>query len=75
MIRNELEWHSELGYYVVEEKMRCSVSSVVKGGHGFGPFGEVIDSDNNVFLTIAGGGITSHKVNTHLQKGPAVMTG
>jgi hypothetical protein len=64
-----LEWYSEPGYDVVKEKTRCSVSGVVEGGHSFGPFGEVINSDNNVFVTIAGGGITSHKVNAPLTKG------
>ena len=49
--------------------MRCSVSGIVEGGHSFGPFGEVIDSNNNVFVTIAGGGITSHKVNAPFTKG------
>jgi hypothetical protein len=61
MIRNKLEWYSKAGYDVVKEKMRCSVSGVVEGGHSFCPFGEVIDDDNNVFVTIAGGGITSHE--------------
>ena len=69
MIGDELEWYSELGYDVVEEKTRCSVSGIVESGHGFGPFCEVIDSDNNVFVTIAGGGITSHKVNAPFTKG------
>ena len=69
MIRDELEGYSEPGYDVVEEKTRCSVSGIVEGGHGFCPFGEVIDSDNNVFVTIAGGGITSHKVNAPFTKG------
>jgi hypothetical protein len=64
-----LEWYSEPGYDVVEEKTCCYVSSVVEGGHSFGPFGEVIDSDNNVFVTITGGGITSHKVNAPFTKG------
>jgi hypothetical protein len=54
---------------VVEEKMRCSVSGVVEGGHSFGPFGEVIDSDNNVFVTIAGRGITGHKVDAPFAEG------
>jgi hypothetical protein len=61
MIENELEWYSKMGYDVIKEKTRCSVSSVVESGHSFGPFGEVINGDNNVFVTIAGGGITSHK--------------
>jgi hypothetical protein len=54
---------------VVEEKMRCCVSGVVEGGHSFSPFGKVIDSNNDVFVTIAGGGITSHKVNAPFAKG------
>jgi hypothetical protein len=69
MIGNELEWYSEPGYDVVEEKMHYSVSGVVEGGHSFGPFGEVIDNDNNVFVTIARGGITSHKFNAPFTKG------
>jgi hypothetical protein len=69
MVVNELEWYFELGYDVVKEKTRCSVSGVVEGGHGFSPFGEVINGDNNVFVTIAGGGITSHKVNAPFTKG------
>ena len=54
---------------MVEEKTRCSVSGVVESGHGFSPFGEVIHSDNNVFVTIAGGGITCHKVDAPFTKG------
>jgi hypothetical protein len=52
MIGNELEWYSKGGYDVVKEKMCCSVSSVFEGGHSFCPFGEVINDDNNVFVTI-----------------------
>jgi hypothetical protein len=69
MIGNELEWYSEPRYDVVEEKTCCSVSGVVEGGHSFSPFGEVINSDNNVFVTIVGGGITSHKFNAPFTKG------
>jgi hypothetical protein len=68
MVGNELEWYSKMGYDVVKEKMRCSVSGVVESGHSFGPFGEVINGDNNVFVTIAGGGITSHKVDAPFAK-------
>ena len=69
MIRDELEGYSEPGYDVVEEKTCCSVSSIVEGGHSFGPFGEVINRDNNVFVTIVGGGITSHKFDAPFTKG------
>jgi hypothetical protein len=64
-----LEWYSEPGYDVVKEKMRCGVSGIVEGGHSFSPFGKVIKNNNNVFVTIAGGGITGHKVNTPFAKG------
>jgi hypothetical protein len=53
---------------MVKEKACCSVSGVVESGHSFGPFGEVIDDDNNVFVTIVGGGITSYKVNAPFTK-------
>jgi hypothetical protein len=53
---------------VVKEKMCCSVSGVVEGGHSFYPFGEVINGDNNVFVTIARGGITSHEVDAPFTK-------
>jgi hypothetical protein len=68
MVRNELEGYSKVGYDVVNEKTRCSVSGVVESGHSFGPFSEVINGDNNVFVTIAGGGITSHKVDAPFTK-------
>jgi hypothetical protein len=68
MVGNELEGYSKAGYDVVKEKMRCSVSGVVESGHSFCPFGEVIHDDNDVFVTIAGGGITSHKVDAPFTK-------
>jgi hypothetical protein len=68
MIGNKLEWYSKARYDVVEEKTRCGVSGVVEGGHRFCPFGEVIDYDNNVFVTIVGGGVTSHEVDAPFTK-------
>jgi hypothetical protein len=68
MIGNELEGYSKAGYDVVKEKTRCSVSGVVESGHSFCPFGEVINGDNDVFVTIAGGGITSHEVDAPFTK-------
>jgi hypothetical protein len=53
---------------VVKEKTRYSVSGIVESGHSFGPFGEVINGDNDVFVTIAGGGITSHEVDAPFTK-------
>jgi hypothetical protein len=69
VVENELEWYSKMGYDVVKEKMHCGVSGVVEGGHSFGPFGEVINGYNNVFVTISRGGITSHKVDAPFTKG------
>jgi hypothetical protein len=68
MVGNKMEWYSKTGYDVVKEKMRCSVSGVVESGHSFSPFGEVINGDNNVLVTIVGGGITSHKVDAPFTK-------
>jgi hypothetical protein len=68
MVGNELEWYAKTGYDVIKEKTCCSVSGVVESGHSFSPFGEVINDDNNVFVTIARGGITSHKVDAPFTK-------
>jgi hypothetical protein len=48
--------------------VHCSVSGVIESGHSFCPFGEVINGDNDVFVTIARGGITSHKVDAPFTK-------
>jgi hypothetical protein len=64
-----LEWYSKAGYDVIKEKTRCSVSGVVEGGHSFNPFCEVIDYENNVFVSIAIWGITSHEVDAPCTKG------
>jgi hypothetical protein len=68
MIGNELERYSKARYDVVKEKTSCSISGVVESGHSFCPFGEVIDGDNDVFVTITGGGITSHEVDAPFTK-------
>jgi hypothetical protein len=49
-----LEWYAKAGYDVIKEKTCCGVSGVVEGRHGFNPFCEVIDCDNNIFVSIAG---------------------
>jgi hypothetical protein len=58
-----------VGYDVIKEKTCCSVSIVVEVGHGFSPFCEVIDCDNNVFVSSAGWGITNHEVDAPFTKG------
>jgi hypothetical protein len=68
MIGKELEGYSKVGYDVVKEKMCCSVSGVVEGGHSVCPFGEAINGDNNVFVTITRGGITSHEFDAPFTK-------
>jgi hypothetical protein len=69
MIGNELEWYSKAGYDVIKEKTCCSVSDVVEGRHGFSPFCEVIDNNDNVFVSITGWGITSHEVDAPFTEG------
>ena len=54
---------------MIKEKTHYSVSGVVEGGHGFNPFCEVIDCNNNVFVSIARWGITSHEVDAPFTKG------
>jgi hypothetical protein len=68
MIGNKLEGYSKAGYDVVKEKPRYSVSGVVERGHIFNPFGELINEKNDVFVAIARGGITSHKVDAPFTK-------
>ena len=68
MFENELDWYSKARDDVVKQKTLCGVSGVVEGGHSFCPFGEVIDENNNVFVTTAGGGITSHEVDAPFTK-------
>jgi hypothetical protein len=47
----------------------CAQLGVVEGRHGFSPFCEVIDCDNDVFVSIVGWGITSHEVDAPFTKG------
>jgi hypothetical protein len=54
---------------MVEEKMCCFVSGSVEGGHGFEPFGKVIDCHDNVLVSITIWRIASHKVYTPFSKG------
>jgi hypothetical protein len=68
MIQNEFERYSKVGYDMVKEEIRCRVSGVVESGHSFGPFGEVANDDNDVFVAIAGGGITIHEVDAPFTK-------
>jgi hypothetical protein len=42
--------------------MCYSVNSVVEGRHGFGPLGELVDCNDDVFVSIAGWRISSHEI-------------
>ena len=46
---------------MVEEELGSSLNSIVKGGHGFGPLGEVIYCNNNMIVAIARGGLTFYE--------------
>jgi hypothetical protein len=46
---------------VVEEKMRWCVSVVVKCGHGFDPFGKLINFHENVLVSITGWRMKIHE--------------
>jgi hypothetical protein len=58
-----------VGDDVVKEKMCCSVSGVVEGGHGFDPLGEVIDCHDDVFVSITRWRVASHEVDAPFAKG------
>jgi hypothetical protein len=64
-----LEWYSKERYDVIKEKMCCGVSDVVEGRHGFSTLCEVIDYDNNVFVSIAGWRVAIHEVDAPFTKG------
>jgi hypothetical protein len=51
---------------MIKEKTCCSV---LEGRHGFNPLGEVIDCNDNVFVSIARRGVASHEVYAPFAKG------
>ena len=53
---------------MVEEELGSSLNRIVKGGHGFGPLGEVIYYNNNILVAIARGGETFHEVDAPFAK-------
>ena len=54
---------------MVEKEMGSSFSGTVEGGHGFRPFGEVINSDNDVLMAVSRWGSALHEVDGPLAKG------
>jgi hypothetical protein len=58
-----------MGNDMVEEKTHCCVSSVVKCGHGFIPFGKIIHCHHNVLVSITRWRIASHEIYSPFTKG------
>ena len=58
---------------MVKEEMGDCHTSVVKSGHCFGPFGEVVYCNNDVLMVISRGGRHSMKSMPHLHNGIVVM--
>ena len=56
----------------LKKKMRCYVSGVVEGRHGFNPLGKVINCNDCVFVFVAGCRVASHEVNAPFTKGTSV---
>jgi hypothetical protein len=54
---------------MVKEQTCCSVSGVVEGRHGFGPLGEVIDCNDDVFVFISIWRVGIHEVYAPFEKG------
>ena len=54
---------------MVEKETGSSFSGTVEGGHGFRPFGEVIDGNNDVLMAVRRCGSTLHEVDGPLTKG------
>ena len=53
---------------MVEEELGSNLSSIVKGGHGFSPLGEVIYCNNNILVAISRAGVTFHEVDAPFAK-------
>jgi hypothetical protein len=60
---------------VIEEKMSSRVCCIVESGHGFIPFGKVVEMTTIYLCPLLDGGLQVMKSMPHLQKGLIVMTG
>ena len=54
---------------MVEKEMGSTLSGAVEGGHGFRPFGEVIDGNYDVLMAVRRCGSTLHEVDGPFTKG------
>ena len=52
MVRYQLFRDAESSDNMVEEEMGSCVSFTIEGRHGFRPFGEIIDGDNDVLMAV-----------------------
>jgi hypothetical protein len=61
-----MEGNFEVGNDMIEETNCIHVLCFVEGGHGFYPFGKVVDNNYNMFVPIVGWGVASHEINAPL---------
>jgi hypothetical protein len=54
---------------MVEEKTRCCINDIVESGHGFDPFGKLIDFYDNVLFPITGWRIANHEFYASFAEG------
>ena len=54
---------------MVEEEARCCFTFAIKCGHGLGPLSEVIDCNNDVFMTISRDRVDCDEVNCPFVEG------
>jgi hypothetical protein len=54
---------------VVKEELGNNVHHVVECWHRVNPFGEIVNSHNDILVTIVGWGISCHKVDAPFSKG------
>lgn len=53
---------------MVKEELGNGLEGVIKHGHCFNPFGEVVNLNDNVFVVIVRGGAIFHEVNAPFTK-------
>lgn len=53
---------------MVEEELGAGLNGIVESGHCFGPFGEVVNCNDNILMFVAKGGETFHEFNAPFAK-------
>ena len=69
VVRDQLFRNSESSDNVVKEKEGCGSCRVVKCWHSLGPFCEIVDRHNDIFMVTNGWRATLHKVDGPFTKG------